>query len=114
MQYAVQVILDGTHHLVSCRDFPELNAFGESKAEALLEALDAIETCFMMYMDDRRTIPEPSAAQSGDDLVYVPIQVASKVMLYNEMLKQSVTKAEMTRRLAAYQAIIVRLSKTSP
>lgn len=109
MQYAVQIVPDSGCYLVSCRDFPELNSVGDTEAEALREALDAIETCFMMYMDDRRAIPVPSAAQADEHLVYVPIKVATKVALYNEMLAQGVTKAEMARRLTGYQASVDRI-----
>ena len=62
-----------------------------------------------MYMDDRRSIPKPTAIQANEHLVYVPIKVATKVVLYNEMLSQGITKAEMARRLDGFQASVDRI-----
>lgn len=110
MQYAVTLTPDTNNtYMVKCRDLPELISCGDSIEDALKEALDAIETCFMMYMDDRRSIPTPTAIQANEHLVYVPIKVATKVVLYNEMLSQGITKAEMARRLDGFQASVDRI-----
>lgn len=110
MQYAVTLTPDtnGTY-LIKCRDFPELTSCGIDVADCLKEGLDAIETCFMMYMDCRRPIPAPTPAQDGEEVIFVPTKVATKVALYNEMLAQGVTKAEMARRLDGFQASIDRI-----
>lgn len=110
MQYAITLTPDtnGTF-LIQCRDFSELASAADSFEEAFNEGLDALETCFMMYMDCRRPIPAPTPAQDGEQLIDVPIKVAMKVALYNEMLAQGVTKAEMARRLDGFQASIDRI-----
>lgn len=110
MQYAVTLTPDTNDtFMVKCRDFPELVSCGDHVDDALKEALDAIETCFIMYMDDRRPIPAPTPAQAGEHLVYVPIKVATKIALYNEMLTQGISKAEMARRLDGFQASVDRI-----
>ncbi len=109
MKYAVSINQENDAYVVSSRDLPELNSVGYSLDEALKEALDGIETVFMIYMDDRKKIPLPSEMQEGEYLVALPVLVASKVNLYNEMLDQNVTKAELARRMGWIQKQADRL-----
>ena len=41
-------------------DVPEANTFGEDADEALMQAVDALESALSMYIEDRRDIPKPS------------------------------------------------------
>lgn len=110
MEYAVLIAQEGDAFLVSSRDLPELNSVGYSLDEALTEALDGIETALMIYyMDGKKAIPLPSEALEGEHLIRLPAQVAIKVALYNEMIKQKVTRAELGRRLHWQQAQVNRL-----
>ncbi|MFT4021835.1 MAG: type II toxin-antitoxin system HicB family antitoxin [Acinetobacter sp.] len=110
MQYAVSLTRDTDHsYLVRCRDIPEALAVGYSVDEALDEAINGIETAFMIYMDERRLIPMPSEAQEGEYLVRLPARTATKLQLYNEMVKQKITKAELARRLNWKQTQVDRL-----
>lgn len=110
MEYAVQIDREGDAFVVKCRDLPELNSVGYSLEEALTEALDGIETALMIYyMDGKLEIPLPSDALEGEYKVRLPAQVAVKIKLYNEMLKQKVTRAELGRRLDWKQAQVNRL-----
>ncbi|MCH7306594.1 type II toxin-antitoxin system HicB family antitoxin [Acinetobacter sp. NIPH 1852] len=110
MEYAVRIVPEGDAFVVSSRDLPELNSVGYSLDEAKQEALDGIETALMIYyMDGKKTIPLPSEAQEGEFIVRLPAQVAVKVALYNEMLKQKITRAELGRRLHWQQAQVNRL-----
>ena len=99
MEYIVTLEPDTNgSYLVLCPDIPEMVSVGNTVDEALKEALDGLETAFMIYMDDRRAIPMPTAAKAGDYTVRIPVKVAAKVLLFNEMIAQKVTKAEMARR----------------
>ncbi|WP_314337928.1 type II toxin-antitoxin system HicB family antitoxin [Acinetobacter guillouiae] len=109
MKYPVQILPDGDAFVITSRDLPELNSVGYSFEDALTQALDGIETAFMIYMEDRKAIPLPSAAEAGEHLIALPVLVASKVQLYNEMLEQNVTKAELARRLGWIQKQADRL-----
>lgn len=109
MKYPVQILPDGDAFVITSRDLPELNSVGYSLEDALTQALDGIETTFMIYMEDRKAIPLPSAAEAGEHLIALPVLVASKVQLYNEMLEQNVTKAELARRLGWIQKQADRL-----
>ncbi|ATU46282.1 antitoxin [Acinetobacter junii] len=110
MKYAVQIVREDDAFVVSCRDLPQLNSVGYSLDEALTEALDGIETALMIYyMDGKKAIPLPSEALEGEHLIRLPAQVAVKIALYNEMLKQKITRAELGRRLDWKQAQVNRL-----
>ncbi len=110
MEYAVQIDREGDAFVVSSRDLPELNSVGYSFEEALTEALDGIETALMIYyMDGKKAIPIPSDAREGEHLINLPAQVAVKIALYNEMIKQKITRAELGRRLHWQQAQVNRL-----
>lgn len=50
---------DGTL-LVTFPDVPEAITFGENEEEALLNAVDALETALSFYVDARKPLPEPS------------------------------------------------------
>ena len=110
MEYIVTLEPDTNgSYLVLCPDIPEMVSVGNTVDEALKEALDGLETAFLIYMDDRRAIPMPTAAKAGDYTVRIPVKVAAKVLLFNEMIAQKVTKAEMARRLDGFQASADRI-----
>lgn len=110
MEYAVQIVRESDAFVVTCRDLPELNSVGYSLEEAKKEALDGIETALMIYyMDGKKVIPLPSEALEGEYKIRLPTQVAVKIALYNEMLEQKVTRAELGRRLQWQQAQVNRL-----
>lgn len=110
MEYVVTLELDtNSTYWVRCPDIPEMNSVGDTVDDALKEALDGLETAFSIYMDMRRVIPAPRPAQEGEYTVRLPIKVAAKVLLFNEMMAQGITKAEMARRLGGFQTSADRL-----
>lgn len=109
MEYYVNIVQEGEAFIVTSRDIPILNSVGYTLEEALSEAQAGLETAFEIYMDDRESIPLPSKAQKGEHGVHLPVRVAAKVRLYNEMISQDVTKAELARRLGWLQKQADRL-----
>ena len=57
---------DGGTFLVTFRDVPEAITFGADKEEALLNAVDALETGISFYVDSRKPLPLPSKAKQGE------------------------------------------------
>lgn len=88
---------DGTV-LVTFPDVPEAITFGANEDEALLHAVDALETALSFYVDARKPLPEPSVRP---DLPTVRPSALEgiKLAVYREMLAQGVRKAELARRL---------------
>ena len=110
MQYPVTLThdTDGSF-LVRCRDIPEALATGYSEEEALAEAINGLESAFMIYISERRAIPLPSKKLKDEYLVRLPVRVSFKVALYNEMLAQDLKKADLARRLNWDQKQVDRL-----
>ncbi|MBB4862186.1 antitoxin HicB [Pseudomonas nitritireducens] len=94
---------------VYCRDLPELNSYGDDREHAIREALDAIETTLSIHVDERRAIPPASAAQPGEQVVYLPSVTVAKIALWNEMLRRGLRKADLCRLLDVNPVQVDRL-----
>ena len=95
--------------LVGFPDFPEANSVGDDKNDALSNAVDALETALSIYFDERRPVPLPSAAESGDAVVALPALETAKVLLWNEMFAQKLRKADLARMLDVHTPQVDRL-----
>jgi antitoxin HicB len=109
LNYPVILTPDETGYLVGFVDFPEGNSVGDTEEEALREAVDGLITCVEMYMDDRVAVPMPSAAVAGQHSVALPALETAKVLLWNEMLRQKLRKADLARMLDVHQPQVDRL-----
>lgn len=85
--------------VVTFRDIPEAITQGETEADAMEMAADALLTTMDFYFEDRRPVPPPSTPRKGEILISLPTSAWAKVLLLNEMLTQGVTPAELARRL---------------
>lgn len=102
--YAIRFEQDSAPGLaVFCRDLPELNSFGDDKEHAIREAVDAIESALSIYVDQRRVIPEATAAQPGEHVVRLPAVTVAKIVLWNEMMARDMRKADLCRLLGLAQ-----------
>ena len=66
LNFPATLTKDGGTFLVTFRDVPEAITFGASKEEALLNALDALETGLSFYVESRKPLPLPSKAKRGE------------------------------------------------
>jgi antitoxin HicB len=94
---------------VSFPDVPEAHTFGEDEGEALMHAVDALESALSFYVDDRRDIPKPSAIKRGRKFVTLPALTEAKLALYETMRRERVGKAELARRLNCHLPQVDRL-----
>ena len=112
MEYLLRLERDSNGSLLAtCPDVPEFAAVGDDEAEVLLNAVDAMETAFEFYINDRRAVPLPAArpAGAGETALRLPAQATAKVLLHNEMLAQGVRKAELARRMHLHMPQVDRL-----
>ena len=58
--------------VVTFRDIPEAITQGDTRAEALEMAADALLTAMDFYFEDRRPVPPPSATLKGEVPVPLP------------------------------------------
>lgn len=106
LSYPVELTPDEASLLVTSVDFPELATFGETRDEALMYAVDAFEEAIAARIAHREDVPAPSA---GEPRVGLPTQTALKVSLYRAMRRDSVSKAELARRLHCHAPQVDRL-----
>lgn len=106
-------------YMVSFVDIPEALTQGETVAEAMEAAKDALLTAFDFYFEDNELIPLPSPLNSHDHFIEVPLSVASKVLLLNAFLQSEITQQELAselanlnRRLLAYLTCTMRQKST--
>ncbi|HEX9860787.1 MAG TPA: type II toxin-antitoxin system HicB family antitoxin [Nitrospirota bacterium] len=95
-------------YVVTFPDVPEAITQGEDVEEALLYAVDALETALSMYVDARRPLPEPSAAEGRPTVRPTALECA-KLGVYREMTMQGIKKAELARRLGWHMPQVDRL-----
>ena len=110
LKYPVKLSCDtnGTI-LVDFPDVPEAHTLGEDEGEALMHAVDALETALSMYIDDRRDIPRPSPVKRRGKFVTVAALTEAKLALYSAMRVQRVGKAELAKRLSWHLPQVDRL-----
>lgn len=89
---------DGTY-LIEFRDFPEAATDGETVEEALNEGRDLLRSALGFRAAEGEPIPEPSAAQPGERLVGVPVQMALKIAVITAFRTSGITKTDLARRL---------------
>jgi predicted RNase H-like HicB family nuclease len=65
--------------LVGFPDVPEAHTFGDDEDEALMQAVDALESALSLYVEDRREIPRPSAVERRGKSVIVPARSEAKL-----------------------------------
>jgi antitoxin HicB len=110
LSYPVKLELDTNDtYLVTFPDIPEATSVGDDEDEALLNALDALESAIEIYFDEKREVPPPSKPRKGQHVVMLPALVVSKVLLANEMIRQGIRKSELARRLDVHMPQIDRL-----
>ena len=95
-------------------DVPEANTFGEDADEALIEAVDALESALSMYIEDRRDIPKPSPVRARRKAVILPALTEAKLALDSTMRANRVGKAELARRLNCPGGPLALSSRSAP
>ena len=108
-KYPATITKDGRDLLVTFKDVPEAITFGKTEADALSNAVDALETGLSFYVDARKPLPRPSKAKRGQKLVSPSALESAKLGVYQAMMDQGIKKAELARRLGWHMPQIDRL-----
>ena len=107
--YPVTLTPDDGTVLVTFADVPEAITFGADKDEAMLYAVDALETALSMYVDARKPLPDVSKAKRGQKTVRPSALECAKLGVYKAMTEQGIKKAELARRLGWHMPQVDRL-----
>ena len=97
LEYPIELQDDDASVLATSVDFPELATFGEDRTDAESHALDALQEAIAARIHDRRDIPSSSAG--GNVRITLPTLTAVKVILYQGMRDQGISKTDLARRL---------------
>ena len=108
-KYPATITKDGRNLLVTFKDVPEAITFGKTEADALSNAVDALETGLSFYVDARKPLPKPSRAKRGQKLISPSALESAKLGVYQAMMDQGIKKAELARRLGWHMPQIDRL-----
>ena len=107
--YPVTLTPDGGTVLVTFADVPEAITFGTDEDEALLQAIDALETGLSFYVDARKPLPTVSVAALGQKTVRPSALECAKLGVYQAMTEKGIKKAELARRLGWHMPQVDRL-----
>ncbi|MDQ0127103.1 antitoxin HicB [Pseudomonas lini] len=108
-QYPLELHHEAPGVWLSCPDIPEMNAAGDTLGEAFAEALNGMESALSLYVDQRRPIPPASPASDPANVLHLPALTVAKIMLWNAMLDEGVSRAELARRLGCTRQVVDRL-----
>ena len=97
LRYPVTLEEDKAGITVTFPDMPYGVTCGATKAEALANAVDCLEEIIASLMKDKKSIPHPSPAHRRTVVTLSP-GFTAKVLLYNTLQEQHITKAELARR----------------
>jgi antitoxin HicB len=109
LDYPVTLTPDGDSVLVTFTDVPEAITQGADEEEALLYAVEALETALSFYVDARKPLPIPSKPKRSQPTVRPSALEGAKLGVYQAMTEQGIKKAELARRLGWHMPQVDRL-----
>lgn len=113
MKYTYPVILtedpDDGGYVVACRDLPEVITQGDTVAEALTEAADALDEALCGRIHRGRDIPVPSAELVGERRVSVPVTTALKAAAYTKFRESGQSKVAVAKALDLKESEVRRI-----
>lgn len=95
--------------VVTFPDVPEAISQAEDHDEALLRAVDALETALEFYTDEGAALPLASKPKRGQATVRPSALACVKLCIYQAMRDQGVRKSELARRLGWHMPQVDRL-----
>ncbi|MCO7557822.1 MULTISPECIES: type II toxin-antitoxin system HicB family antitoxin [Pseudomonadaceae] len=109
VNYPISIHQEADHFWSRCPDLPEAHSAGDTLEELLANAVEGIQLAMSIYVDQNQAIPQASEPKPGQYVIYQPIQVAAKAVLWNTMREQGVRVADLARRLEVSHQVASRL-----
>lgn len=95
--------------VVTFPDVPEAHTQGEGESDALLRAVDALETALSFYTDAGRDLPRASKPKRRQRVVRPSALAGIKLAIYQAMRDDGIKKSELARRLGWHLQQVDRL-----
>jgi antitoxin HicB len=99
----------GGRYLVTFPDMPRCATDGATLAEALEEAVDALEEAVAHRIAEGLYIPAPSERKKRQRLLPLSAQMAAKAALYLAVRAAGISKSELARQLGVGEAEVRRM-----
>ena len=106
--YRYEATRDGAGWLIRFPDFTGVNTDAENEDDIPLRAHDALRTMLDHYMRTRTELPAPTFDGSKPVVALGEI-VDLKLMLYQGMVWNAITQAELAKRLGTSATLVSRL-----
>lgn len=100
-KYPIKVSFDDEsgEYEISYRDFSELYSSALSEDDVELEAKDGLTAFIAELIESRIPVPAPSAAESDEITVHLPVLTCLKIALHNAMINTGTRKVDLARKL---------------
>ena len=106
--YAAELLEEPDGITVTFPDIPGAITCGDTRAEALERAEDALVSMVAALVEDNQPIPRPSLARRRP-LVSMPALAAAKLALHDAMVSARMSNVELGRRLGLDEKQVRRL-----
>lgn len=106
--YPIELIPDSGGFLARFPDFPEALTDGDTRAEALSQAIDCLEEALAGRITRRDPVPEPSPAR-GRPLVAPGALIAAKAALYVAMRAAGISNVALAAQLGIAEGEVRRM-----
>ena len=109
--YPATIRPDGDGFVVLFPDIPYAHTNGNSRADALANAPDALHAAISMLVEKNMDIPNPSKPRGkSTPLIGLPSAIVdAKAELYRALRSAGVRKAELARRMGIHKQQVERL-----
>ncbi|AXF86754.1 Antitoxin HicB [Ephemeroptericola cinctiostellae] len=107
--YPIELIEDTGGYVVTFPDIPEAMTQGDTLAEALEMAQDVLLSAMDFYFEDKRAVPMPSKAKSGQYTVALPMSAWAKVLLLNEVCAQQLRPIDVAHLMGTRPQYVNRI-----
>ena len=108
-EYAAMISEEDGDFVVNVRDLPEVVTAGETLADALALAADAIEVAVAGRIEDEMDLDEPSAPLPGEHVVSIPARLGAKAAVYRAFRASGLRKTELASRMGRNETEVRRI-----
>lgn len=96
-------------YTVAFRDIPEANTEAGTLEKARAMAADRLLMAMDFYFEDGRTVPLPSKAERGGELVALHLSAWTKVQLLNLRIEKNARPADLARAMGVKPQEVTRI-----
>lgn len=84
---------------IQCPTLPDLRCEGDGLRDAFHKAITNAKQVLTRYVSEGTAIPQPRSATMGQYLLRLPTLVVARILLWNEMNYQGVSRTQLAERL---------------